>query len=103
LTSRGYNLDDKVSCDFNGFDDYSNSPALLGALEDNGGNLMTHALLAGSPAIDHGDDLDCPSTDSRGAIRPADGDGNTSQICDRGAYEYNAIFPTLLLIPLVRR
>ena len=103
LTSRGYNLDDKTSCSFNGVDDYSNTPALLGTLQDNGGLVLTHALLAGSPAIDHADNLDCPATDGRGAIRPADGDGNSSLVCDRGAYEFNAKFPTVLLLPLIIR
>jgi len=33
-----------------------NQPALLGPLADNGGPTLTHALLAGSPAIDAGSD-----------------------------------------------
>jgi predicted outer membrane repeat protein len=54
---------------------------LLGPLQDNGGGTATHALLAGSPAIDQ---ASCGSvnTDQRGLDRPA-GDG-----CDLGAYEF---------------
>jgi predicted outer membrane repeat protein len=56
------------------------------ALAANGGPTKTHALLAGSPAVDATGA--CPSalhnTDQRGAPRDAN--------CDSGAYEYNAIF-----------
>jgi CSLREA domain-containing protein len=53
----------------------------LGALADNGGPTNTHALLAGSPAIDAGSTPDCPATDQRGVSRPQ-GSG-----CDIGSYE----------------
>ena len=43
---------------------------LLGPLADNGGPTQTHALLAGSPAIDAGDDTAAPATDQRGVARP---------------------------------
>jgi hypothetical protein len=59
----------------------------LGALADNGGPTKTHALLAGSPAIDHGDNANAPATDQRGVARPRDGDGNGSQVVDIGAFE----------------
>lgn len=39
---------------------------LLGPLRDNGGLAMTHALLSGSPAIDHGNTGDSTSFDERG-------------------------------------
>jgi predicted outer membrane repeat protein len=55
---------------------------LLGPLQDNGGFTQTMALGAGSPAIDSGDDTNCPETDQRGVERPQ-GSG-----CDIGAYEY---------------
>ena len=61
---------------------------LLGALADNGGFSLTYALLPGSPAIDTGNPSTCPTTDQRGRLRPADGDGNGSAICDMGAFEY---------------
>jgi hypothetical protein len=54
--------------------------ALIGALADNGGPTLTHALLAGSPAIDAGNNAVCPATDQRGVDRDA--------ACDVGAYEY---------------
>ena len=43
---------------------------LLGPLQDNGGPTFTHALLAGSPAIDAGNDGAAPATDQRGTSRP---------------------------------
>ena len=52
----------------------------LGALAANGGPTRTHALLAGSPALDHGLALTCPATDQRGQPR-SDG------ACDTGAFE----------------
>jgi CSLREA domain-containing protein len=51
---------------------------LLGPLANNGGPTNTHALLAGSPAIDGG--ANCPSTDQRGVARHGP--------CDIGAYEF---------------
>jgi CSLREA domain-containing protein len=53
----------------------------IGPLADNGGPTWTHALLAGSPAIDAASDADCPATDQRGVARPR-GAG-----CDIGSYE----------------
>jgi CSLREA domain-containing protein len=58
------------------------SDPLLGPLQDNGGITQTMALLPGSPAINAGDDGNCPSTDQRGVMRPQGGH------CDIGAYEY---------------
>ena len=55
--------------------------ALLGPLAANGGATSTHALLAGSPAIDTADNATCPATDQRGVARPGGG------VCDKGAYE----------------
>ncbi len=54
--------------------------ALVAALADNGGPTRTHALLAGSPAIDAG--ANCPADDQRGTTRPQ------GSACDIGAYEY---------------
>jgi RHS repeat-associated protein len=66
----------------------------------NGGPTLTHALLAGSPAIDGGNTGTpgsggnaCAATDQRGALRPADGDGNGGAVCDIGAYEAGASVP----------
>ena len=59
----------------------------LGALADNGGPTKTHALLAGSRAIDRGLNAGAPATDQRGVARPRDGDANGSLIVDIGAFE----------------
>ncbi len=64
---------------------------LLGPLANNGGPTQTHALLAGSPAIDAGNPATpgsggnaCEATDQRGYARPA------GLACDIGAYEFGA-------------
>ncbi len=58
---------------------------LLGALADNGGPTRTHALSAGSPAIDVGDSGACSAltTDQRGAGYPR----TVGASCDLGAFE----------------
>jgi cysteine-rich repeat protein len=53
---------------------------LLGPLADNGGLTPTHALLAGSPAIDAVGA--CTGTDQRGVPRPQ------GAACDMGAFEF---------------
>ncbi len=63
-------------------------PLLLG-LTMNGGLTPTVALGTGSPAIDAGTNTGCPATDQRGAIRPRDGNGDGTPVCDMGAYEYH--------------
>jgi probable HAF family extracellular repeat protein len=77
--------------------DQFNLDALLAPLADNGGPTFTHALLAGSPALDTGNSFGL-TTDQRGLPRPYDspgianapgGDGN-----DIGAFEAQA--PTVL-------
>ncbi len=55
---------------------------MLGTLGDYGGFTQTVPLLAGSSAIDAGDDTVCPDTDQRGLTRPQ------GTHCDIGAYEY---------------
>jgi hypothetical protein len=67
----------------------------LGPLQDNGGPTFTHALLAGSPAIDAGDPVGAPSEDQRGVPRPQ-GAG-----VDIGAFEYlsqAAIFTRIIVL-----
>jgi predicted outer membrane repeat protein len=58
---------------------------MLGPLAFNGGPTRTHALLAGSPAIDHGDNTGAPATDQRGLARVKDGDGDGTATIDIGA------------------
>ncbi|MBI2344141.1 MAG: DUF4215 domain-containing protein [Deltaproteobacteria bacterium] len=67
---------------------------LLDVLAGNGGTTQTHALLAGSPALDAGNPAGCADaastvlgTDQRGFARTVDGDGDGLAICDVGAYE----------------
>jgi CSLREA domain-containing protein len=54
---------------------------LLELLNQNGGPTTTHALLAGSPAIDVGTAENCPATDQRGVPRPQ------GEACDMGSFE----------------
>lgn len=54
---------------------------LLGTLQDNGGFTWTMALSPGSPAIESGNDANCPQSDQRGIQRPQ------LAHCDIGAYE----------------
>ncbi len=56
----------------------------LASLAGNGGRTQTHALLAGSPAIDAGNNANCPATDQRGNARPQ------ADTCDIGAVEFTA-------------
>jgi hypothetical protein len=75
---------------------------LLGPLQDNGGPTPTHALLAGSPAIDAGNNAYATDWDQRGPGYPRIVNG----IIDIGAFEYQgdgsgpatlAVPPSLLL------
>ncbi|HKO45459.1 MAG TPA: Calx-beta domain-containing protein, partial [Pyrinomonadaceae bacterium] len=63
----------------------------LAPLADNGGPTMTHALLAGSPAIDAGDNNQATTAglvnDQRGFDRITDGNGDTVDTVDIGAFE----------------
>jgi hypothetical protein len=79
-TSLGHNLVSDTSC-FAVSSDLITGTTQIGPLADNGGPTLTHALLAGSPAIDAGDDITCTATDQRGVNRPQ------GTHCDIGAYE----------------
>ena len=81
LSSLGHNIDSRDQCNLRAVGDLTRSDALLAPLADNGGPVATTAFKAGSPAIDAGAPGVCPSTDARGALRPA-GRG-----CDIGAFE----------------
>ncbi|VAW36928.1 hypothetical protein MNBD_CHLOROFLEXI01-1384, partial [hydrothermal vent metagenome] len=96
IGSLGYNIANDNSCSLTGTADLPNTDPLLGALQNNGGNTLTHALLVGSPAIDSGDNSSCLPVDQRSVARPF----NT--ICDRGAYEFNETLQSLYLPIIIR-
>jgi uncharacterized repeat protein (TIGR02543 family) len=79
----GHNIDAGWNCDFwmDPTTSRSGVDPLLAALGDYGGPTQTMALLPGSPAIDAGDALSCPSKDQRGVVRPQ------GSVCDIGAFE----------------
>jgi uncharacterized repeat protein (TIGR01451 family)/CSLREA domain-containing protein len=88
ITSGGNNLVSDTSCPLTGSGDLNGTAAGLGVLSaTNGGPTATHAPQTGSAAIDGGSNTTCPTTDQRSFPRPADGDGNSSSICDIGAVE----------------
>jgi hypothetical protein len=78
----------------------------LGPLADNGGPTFTHALMAGSPAIDAGDPNaiaglgTIPFFDQRGTTfgRAADGDGSGVARIDIGALESQFLEPSMLVV-----
>ena len=90
VTSQGHNLigngsgstgfTNGVNGDQVGADGSPLNP-FLGPLDSNGGATKTHALLAGSPAINTAGLVDCPATDQRGVSRPQ------GVACDVGAFE----------------
>ncbi|MBI2485509.1 MAG: hypothetical protein HYW01_00825, partial [Deltaproteobacteria bacterium] len=100
LTSQGHNLvgndegctfidanGDQVGNDANPID-----PLITQLQNNSSGNgfTQTHALLAGSPAIDASTNNGCLFTDQRDFVRPADGNNNGVAICDIGAFERSA-------------
>ena len=100
----GFNLfGNVVGCTFSGNGDaawrFISSPNSIGPLQDNGGvsgHTQTHALLAGSNAIDTTYDQGCIDEtgsllfyDQRGAPRVA------GQRCDVGAFEFGAVVDTI--------
>ena len=95
-TSNGHNLESASACRFTAPTDRSDTDPRLGPLADNGGPTRTHALLAGSPAIDAGAATTCPATDQRGVTRPQNASGGAASVCDIGAYEVRANAPLLL-------
>jgi hypothetical protein len=70
VTSSGHNLDSGNSCGSGSPGDLTVTDPMLGPLHGNGGLTLTHALLPGSPAIDHADRLQYPTIDQRGVPRP---------------------------------
>ena len=102
IVSQGNNLESANTCGFASTDDLINTNPLLGPLTNNNGLTWTHALLAGSAAIDHvisgctdqqGNPL---AVDQRGVTRPQ------GLHCDIGAFEVT-ITTQRVYLPLVRR
>ncbi|HEB49407.1 MAG TPA: hypothetical protein ENI89_02250 [Desulfobulbus sp.] len=81
IESGGGNLDSGSTCTLTGGGDLEEADPRLGPLANNGGPTWTHALEAGSAAIDHGRTLAYITSDQRGTARP------TRQGYDIGAYE----------------
>jgi uncharacterized protein (TIGR03382 family) len=79
--SKGHNIATDDTCTLTEPGDKPSTDPLLGALANNGGATMTRALLAGSPAINAGDNASVSATDQRGQARIAEG------TVDIGAYE----------------
>jgi len=97
INSAGFNLiGNNTDCTFNteNANDKINVDPVIGPLADNGGPTQTHRLLAGSPAIDAGNNVDgCMDntgavlmTDQRGYDRAING-GSGNPVCDIGAVE----------------
>lgn len=89
------NLSDDASCAFDAGQGTVVADARVGGLTNNGGPTDTHALLAGSPAINAADQTICPAgtADQRHAPAP--------DACDIGAYEFGARVPQVQLPPPV--
>ena len=92
LTDMGYNLASDATCGFTTSTSLASSDPFILSLADNGGETETHALSAGSPAIDYipsGDDTGCGTvyiSDQRGVSRP-----QSLHYCSIGAVEYDEI------------
>lgn len=84
INSLGYNLVTTDSCGFKSTGDLIDTNPQIGPLANYGGNTYTQILLSGSPAINAGTNINCPSTDQRGVSRPQQG------VCDIGAFESGA-------------
>lgn len=82
FSSNGFNLIKDITGGTGFGSDISGVSANLGGLADNGGPTRTHALLAGSPALNAGTTSGAPAVDQRGITRDA--------VPDIGAFEYTA-------------
>ena len=69
--SNDHNLDSDGSCGFGLANDQNSVDPLLEPLALNGGPTQTHALPAGSPAVNTANPADHPARDQRGVLRPA--------------------------------
>ncbi|MEO8325262.1 MAG: DUF4347 domain-containing protein, partial [Nitrospirota bacterium] len=82
FSSNGFNLIEVVGTATGFGSDITGVSANLDVLADNGGPTRTHALLAGSPALNAGTPTGAPAVDQRGLTRDA--------LPDIGAYEYKS-------------
>jgi hypothetical protein len=85
FTSLGHNLEDGDACNLHAVGDLVNTDPLLAPLGNYGGPTQTHALLAGSPAVDAGG-MVAPAGDQRGMPRPQ------GPAPDIGAFEAQAMY-----------
>jgi hypothetical protein len=95
LDSQGYNLLESMPTTIFG-DQIGNiylQDPQIGALANNGGVTLTHALNPTSPAVDAADPSNFPRVDQRGLARPADGNGDDVRRADIGSFERNAVPP----------
>jgi len=78
-----------ITATSNGNDPTTLANILNTTLANNGGPTRTHALVAGSPAIDMVTDGTCPPPlrDQRGVRRPQDGNHDGAAKCDTGSFE----------------
>jgi len=103
IVSQGFNLvrNRGTSTGYVASDLPNGSNPMLEALGNNGGPTQTHALMAGSPAIDKGKNFSGLATDQRGLTRPVDFDNTTypnaagGDGSDIGAYEVQAQSPAI--------
>jgi len=88
IISLGHNIDSDGTCGLSAAGDLSGGDPQILPLASNGGQTLTHALSPTSPAIDAGDDAQCPDTDQRGVPRPV------GAVCDIGSFEYGGVVET---------
>ncbi len=88
----GHNLSRRTTCGLSDPTSQAGVALFLSGLADNGGPTQTHALRAGSPAIDAGDAALCMGLGVNGLdqrdVSRADGSASVSGSCDVGAFEF---------------
>ena len=81
IVSLGHNLSSDATCPLTATGDLSGTNALLGPLQDNGGPSFALLPTTASPAVNNGDNTNCPAVDQRGVAR------FLGSACDIGAVE----------------